>query len=68
MNILVTGATVTIVSKLVPRLVAHEYQVTCLACDPRRLERNNWSNIRICKADALDLESLKKVIPGHDVA
>jgi uncharacterized protein YbjT (DUF2867 family) len=68
MNILVTRATGTIGSKLVPRLVALGHQVTCLARDPRRLERYIWSNVRILKADALDLESLKKVIPGHDIA
>jgi uncharacterized protein YbjT (DUF2867 family) len=68
MNILVIGATGTIGSKLVPRLVALGHQVTCLARDPQRLERYNWSNVRILKADALDLESLQKVMPGHDVA
>ena len=58
MNILVTGATGTIGPKLVPRLVAQGHQVTCLARDPQRLESNNWSHVRILKADALDLDSL----------
>jgi uncharacterized protein YbjT (DUF2867 family) len=68
MNILVTGTTGTIGSKLVPRLLAEGHQVTCLARDPQRLERFGWRDVKIQKGDALDLEGMRHTMLGIDVA
>jgi uncharacterized protein YbjT (DUF2867 family) len=68
MNILVTGTTGNIGSKLVPRLVAEGYQVKCIARDPQRLRRFHWPFVEIMQADLLDPQSLLRVMPGIDVA
>lgn len=67
MNILVTGTTGNIGGKLVPRLVAEGHQVTCLAREPQRLQRYGWQGVKIEQADALDLQSLRRVMAGIDV-
>jgi uncharacterized protein YbjT (DUF2867 family) len=67
-NILVTGTTGNIGSKLVPRLVAGGYRVKCIARDPQRLSRFNWPSVDILQADLLDLQSLERVMQDIDVA
>jgi uncharacterized protein YbjT (DUF2867 family) len=68
MYILVTGATGTIGGKLVPRLVAEGHQVTCITREPSHLDDYNWQEVRVLKADVLDLESLRQSIQGIEVA
>jgi uncharacterized protein YbjT (DUF2867 family) len=68
MQILVTGATGTIGSKLVPRLVDEGHQVNCIAREPRRLDHHNWQEVKIIKADVLNLESIRQALQGIDVA
>jgi uncharacterized protein YbjT (DUF2867 family) len=40
--ILVTGATGYIASRLIPRLLEHDYRVRCLVREPRRLKGRSW--------------------------
>jgi uncharacterized protein YbjT (DUF2867 family) len=40
--VLVTGATGYIASRLIPRLLEHDYRVRCLARDPRRVAGRSW--------------------------
>jgi uncharacterized protein YbjT (DUF2867 family) len=68
MYILVTGATGTIGGKLVPRLVAEGHQVTCITREPSHLDDYNWQEVRVLKADVLDLESLRQSMQGIEVA
>ena len=68
MQILVTGATGTIGGKLVPRLVERGHQVTCITREPKRLDHYNWQEVNVVKADVLDIESLRRVMQGIEVA
>jgi uncharacterized protein YbjT (DUF2867 family) len=68
MRILVTGATGTIGGKLIPRLVAKGHQVTCITRVPERLDLYNWTGVNVVKADVLELESLRQVMQGMEVA
>jgi uncharacterized protein YbjT (DUF2867 family) len=68
MQILVTGATGTIGGKLIPRLIGEGHQVTCITREPQRLEYYNWQEVKVLKADVLDLESLRQAMQGIEVA
>jgi uncharacterized protein YbjT (DUF2867 family) len=68
MKILVTGTTGNIGSNLVPKLVAVGHQVTCIARNPDQLNRFHWPQVTILRADVLDLDSIRKTMPGIEAA
>jgi uncharacterized protein YbjT (DUF2867 family) len=68
MKILVTGTTGNIGAKLVPRLLAKGHQVTCIVRNPQKLDRFHWPQVSILQADVLDIDHVRRAMPGIEVA
>ena len=68
MNVLVTGATGYIGSRLVPELLARGHRVRCLARDPRKLAGRGWEGTEIAAGDVLRPETLPSALAGIDAA
>lgn len=68
MRILVTGATGYIGGRLVPRLLAKDHFVRCLARDYRRLQDRPWPGVEIVDGDLAEPETLPFALEGIDAA
>ena len=67
--ILVTGATGYIASRLIPRLLEHDYRVRAVARNPLRLKGRAWFNqIDIIQADVTSPETLAHALDGIHTA
>ena len=67
-KILVTGATAYIGGRLVPRLLAKEYDVRVMVRVFSSEYQDRWPNAEIVGADALDYEALVKALEGIHTA
>ncbi len=65
--ILVTGATGYVGGRLVPELLSRGKRVRCMSRSPERLKARGW-DVEIIEGDALNPESLTKVLEGVDTA
>ncbi|HEX4088083.1 MAG TPA: SDR family oxidoreductase [Trebonia sp.] len=66
---LVTGASGYIGGRLVPELLAADYQVRCLARDPGKLDGRPWSgDVEVAAADAMDPAAVRRALDGVEVA
>ncbi len=64
-RVLVTGATGYIGGRLVPRLLAEDYQVRCMVRDAGRLEGFPWrERVEVVEGDALERDSLVRSMQG----
>ncbi len=68
MKILVSGANGYVGSKLIPRLVASGYEVSCMVRNASRLDRRMAEGVRVVVADALKPENLAAAMQGINVA
>lgn len=73
MRILLTGSTGYIGRRLLPVLLAQGHQVVCPVRDPRRFDAEDFSaeeraRIQVCKADLLDIGSLRALPRDIDAA
>jgi uncharacterized protein YbjT (DUF2867 family) len=69
MTVLVTGATGYIGGRLVPRLLAANFRVRCLARDPARLQGRPWlAQVEVVTGDCLRPETIAAAMRGVDVA
>ncbi len=68
MNVLVTGATGYIGSRLVPRLLEKGHGVRCLARNPEKLSLSRSPGVEVVRGDVLVPESLPGALAGIDVA
>ena len=68
MKILVSGATGYVGSRLIPRLIADEHEVSCMVREASRLSPRLAASTRLVVADALQPESLTAAMSGIDVA
>jgi len=66
-RVLVTGANGFVGSHLVEALVARGDEVTCFVRKTSDLKRLEPYDVRICKGDVTDPESVKAAINGHEV-
>lgn len=67
MNILMTGATGKVGSRLAKRLVAHGHAVRALVRDPSRATELTDQGITLVTGDLLEADSLKAAVAGADV-
>ncbi len=67
-NILITGATGYIGSRLLKELKKTDYSISCLARKPEYLTSRVPGNIKVIKGDVLNTESLEKALKGIDTA
>jgi len=67
-NILITGATGYIGSRLLKVLKKTDYSISCLARKPEYLTSRVPEDIKVVKGDVLDPESLEKALKGIDTA
>jgi len=68
-NILVTGATGYIASRLIPLLLAAGYRVRCLARQPERLKGRAWyPKVEVAAGDVTRPETLPAAMQGIDAA
>lgn len=67
MYVLVTGATGYIGGRLVPRLLAANHRVRCLARDSARLT-GRFEGIEIAEGDLFDRDAVTRALQGIDVA
>jgi uncharacterized protein YbjT (DUF2867 family) len=66
---LVTGASGYIGGRLVPELLAADYDVRCMARDPGKLDGRLWSDdVEVAVADATDATAVRRALEGVDVA
>ena len=69
MEILVTGATGYIASRLIPRLIERGHRVRALARDPRRLDGRGWSaSTEILAGDVTSPSTLRPALEGVHTA
>jgi uncharacterized protein YbjT (DUF2867 family) len=67
-NVLVTGATGYIGSRLLPRLLEKGHRVRCLARNPEKLSLSRQPHLEVVQGDVLRAESLPRALSGIDVA
>jgi uncharacterized protein YbjT (DUF2867 family) len=65
---LVFGASGYIGTWLVPRLLDEPVRIRAVSRDQRVLRARNWDGVELAEADALDPDSLPRVLEGVDVA
>lgn len=68
MKVLVAGATGYVGGRLVPRLLAENHDVVCLARDPAHLELRGWTGVEVRRADALAAGSMLAAMEGVEAA
>jgi uncharacterized protein YbjT (DUF2867 family) len=68
LNILLTGASGYVGSRLLLRLVKRGYRVQCLARNPAKLLHRNLNGVDIVKGDTLDSSSLEGAFENIDIA
>lgn len=67
-KILVTGATGYIGGRLVPLLLANNFQVRCLVRNIEKAQSFAWPDVELVEADVLDYDSLEAACQDIDVA
>ena len=67
-RVLVTGATGYIGGRLVPRLLAKNHQLRCVARNPDRLEGQRWPGVEIVRGDLEIPEDTAHALQDIDVA
>jgi len=67
-RVLVFGASGYIGTNLVPKLVAHGYQVRAAARNKKILEARHWEGVELVEADALLPATLPSAFAGIDIA
>ncbi len=66
MNVFVTGGNGFIGSRVVPRLLARGYHVTCLVRDPARAETLRGPDVTLAVGDITERESMRAPMQGAD--
>jgi uncharacterized protein YbjT (DUF2867 family) len=66
--VLVTGATGYIGGRLVPRLLAQNHQLRCVARNPDRLEGQRWHGVEIVRGDLENPVDTARALRDIDVA
>src|SRR5687767_7857590 len=67
--ILVTGATGYIASRLIPRLLDHDYRVRCLAREPRRIQGRSWfPHVELVQGEVTIPSTLAPALDGVQTA
>ncbi|MHB8769666.1 MAG: SDR family oxidoreductase [Syntrophales bacterium] len=67
-KVLVTGASGYIGGRLVPELLARGYSVRIMVRAPSPVYHEQWPQVEVVAADALDLDQLKIALRGIDTA
>jgi uncharacterized protein YbjT (DUF2867 family) len=67
-KVLVTGASGYIGGRLVPELLARGYKIRIMVRAPSPIYQEQWPNVEIVAADALNLDQLKTALKGIDTA
>jgi uncharacterized protein YbjT (DUF2867 family) len=67
--ILVAGSTGYIASRLIPRLLDHDYRVRCLAREPRRIQGRSWfPHVELVQGEVTIPSTLAPVLDGVQTA
>ncbi|MHB8908296.1 MAG: SDR family oxidoreductase [Syntrophales bacterium] len=67
-TVLVTGASGYIGGRLVPELLARGYKIRIMVRAPSPIYQEQWPNVEVVAADALNLDQLKTALKGVDTA
>ncbi len=67
-KILITGASGYIGGRLIPELIARGYQIRIMVRGDSENYKNDWPDIEIVEADALNIDELSSALDGIDTA